>query len=130
MRKNLSHPIRYLCTIMQTENNTNLCPNCHSDFSYPDNENLVCTQCFHEWNPAIIEKSTEEKPVVDVNGQVLQNGDTVALIKDLPVKGGFKPLKTGTKVKNIRLVDSDHNIECKIEGYGAMALKSEFVKKA
>lgn len=92
---------------------------------------LICPECGHEWNadetPA---DSSSEVVVKDSNGNVLQNGDSVVIIKNLPVKGAPKGIKAGTKVKNIRLVDGDHNIDCKIEGFGAMALKSEFVKKA
>lgn len=107
------------------------CPVCNSDLTYPDQSRMVCTQCFHEWEPSeeAAEASSGEK-VLDSNGNELQNGDSVIVIKDLPVKGAPKPLKAGTKVKNIRLTDGDHNISCKIEGFGAMALKSEFVRKA
>jgi protein PhnA len=106
------------------------CPNCNSDLTYADQNKMVCTQCFHEWEPAeeTVEAGSAVK-IIDAHGNALQNGDTVILIKDLPVKGAPKPLKAGTKVKNIRLTDGDHNISCKIDGYGAMALKSEFVKK-
>jgi protein PhnA len=92
---------------------------------------MVCTQCAHEWEP--VELNVEDKStykVIDANGNELQNGDTVIIIKDLPVKGAPKPIKIGTKVKNIRLSEGDHNISCKVDGYGSMALKSEFVKKA
>ena len=109
------------------------CPKCNSDLTYPDNNLMICSQCFHEWNP---EKKVEvvsiqdSGKILDANGVELQNGDTVMLIKDLPVKGASKSLKSGTKVKNIRLVsDGDHNISCKIEGFGAMGLKSVFVRK-
>jgi protein PhnA len=92
---------------------------------------MVCPECFYEWNP---EEKTEvieaQVKIVDANGNELHDGDTVIVIKDLPVKGASKPVKAGTKVKNIRLTDGDHNIDCKIEGFGAMALKSEFVRKA
>ncbi|MBK5283869.1 MAG: alkylphosphonate utilization protein [Bacteroidia bacterium] len=108
------------------------CPKCNSDLTYPDKNLLVCTQCFYEWKPE--EKETEEvndsEKIFDSNGNELHNGDTVVVIKDLPVKGSSKPVKAGTKVKNIRLTDGDHNIDCKIEGFGSMGLKSEFVKKA
>lgn len=105
------------------------CPKCNSEYTYPNGALLVCSQCFYEWNP---EETGEDEAgkVIDANGNELQNGDTVIVIKDLPVKGAPKPIKAGTKVKNIRLADGDHNIDCKIEGFGAMALKSEFVKKA
>ena len=92
---------------------------------------MVCSQCFQEWNP--LEENVElEKiaKILDSNGNELSDGDSVIIIKDLPVKGAPKPLKAGTKVKNIRLTDGDHNISCKIDGFGSMALKSEFVKKA
>ena len=106
------------------------CPNCNSDLTYPNQKMMVCTQCEHEWEP--IEETMDADlaiKILDSNGVELKNGDTVMLIKDLPVKGAPKPLKTGTKVKNIRLAEGDHNISCKIDGYGAMGLKSEFVKK-
>lgn len=107
---------------------TNLCPKCQSEFTYEQDHLMVCSQCFYEWDPA--EVANAEK-VFDANGNELQNGDSVVVVKDLPVKGAPKPVKAGTKVKNIRLnFDSDHNIDCKIDGFGAMALKSEFVKKA
>jgi len=107
------------------------CPVCHSDLTYANMEMMVCTQCSHEWIPS--EASTGDDTdikVIDSNGNELKNGDTVIVIKDLPVKGAPKSIKIGTKVKNIRLADGDHNISCKIEGFGAMALKSEFVRKA
>ncbi len=89
----------------------------------------VCPECAHQWNPA--EAATaQEDAVLDANGNVLQDGDTVVVVKGLKVKGASSMLKVGTKVKNIRLVDGDHNIDCKIDGFGAMKLKSEFVKKA
>ncbi|MBD3749223.1 MAG: alkylphosphonate utilization protein [Sphingobacteriales bacterium] len=107
-----------------------ICPKCGSAFTYPDQELMVCSQCFHEWK-ADDEEVKEEyaDQVLDSNGNELADGDTVMVIKDLPVKGSPKPLKAGTKVKNIRLTDGDHNISCKIDGFGAMNLKSEFVKK-
>lgn len=91
---------------------------------------LVCPECGHEWNPDEQVEQEDTFVVKDCNGNVLQNGDTVVTIKNLPVKGIAQTIKAGTKVRNIRLVDSDHNIDCKIDGFGAMALKSEFVKKA
>ena len=109
-----------------------LCPKCQSEFTYPDEKGMVCSQCFYEWNPEeeSAENSSEGK-ILDSNGNELNDGDSVVVIKDLPVKGAPKPVKAGTKVKNIRLrPDSDHNIDCKIDGFGSMALKSEFVKKA
>jgi protein PhnA len=93
---------------------------------------LACPECGHEWSIAVVEESPEEAGLVvkDSNGTILQNGDSVTIIKNLPVKGSPKDIKAGTKVKNIKLVDGDHNIDCKIEGFGSMALKSEFVRKA
>lgn len=95
---------------------------------------MMCPECGHEWNPEEIaeaENANDDALVVkDANGNVLQDGDTVVLIKDLPVKGASKPIKAGTKVKNIRLTEGDHNIDCKVDGFGAMALKSIFVRKA
>tara|TARA_R110002050_G_scaffold2603_6_gene14881 strand:+ start:31666 stop:31950 length:285 start_codon:yes stop_codon:yes gene_type:complete len=90
---------------------------------------LVCPECGHEWNPSDVEEETGLL-VKDANGNPLSDGDTVVVVKNLPVKGASAPIKAGTKVKNIRLTDGDHNIDCKIDGFGAMALKSEFVKKA
>jgi protein PhnA len=93
----------------------------------------MCPECGHEWNPSEVAEPVAEEIdssiVKDANGNVLQDGDTVVLIKDLPVKGASKAIKAGTKVKNIKLTTDDHNIDCKIEGFGAMALKSIFVKK-
>lgn len=106
----------------------NTCPQCQSEFTYEQDNQMVCSQCFYEWNPAEVLASDT---VLDANGNILQTGDSVVVIKDLPVKGAPKPVKAGTKVKNIRInLNSDHNIECKIDGFGAMALKSEFVRKA
>lgn len=108
------------------------CPKCGSEYAYPSDGLLVCPECFHEWNPedAEVEVVEGELKVIDANGNVLQNGDSVVVIKDLPVKGAPKPIKAGTKVKNIRLTEGDHNIDCKIDGFGSMGLKSEFVRKA
>lgn len=107
------------------------CPECKCEYTYSNGSFMVCPECFHEWNP---EDVTEEKEVaskiLDANGNELNDGDTVIVIKDLPVKGASKSVKAGTKVKNIRLTEGDHNIDCKIEGFGAMGLKSEFVRKA
>ena len=92
---------------------------------------MICSQCFHEWKPSDGESTAEsDLKILDSNGNELKNGDSVIVIKDLPVKGAPKPIKAGTKVKNIRLSDGDHNISCKIDGFGSMALKSEFVRKA
>jgi protein PhnA len=105
-----------------------ICPKCSSEFTYEQDNLMVCSQCFHEWDPKL---AGNEDQILDINGNELQNGDSVIVMKDLPVKGAPKPVKAGTKVKNIRLrSNSDHNIDCKIDGFGAMALKSEFVKKA
>lgn len=106
------------------------CPKCNSEYTYEDGTFLVCPECGYEWNPEAEAENVEETKVFkDANGNVLNDGDTVTVIKDLKVKGSSTPLKQGTKVKGIRLVDGDHDIECKIEGFGAMKLKSEFVKK-
>jgi len=108
-----------------------ICPNCKGSNTYPFEENFICPDCFHEWNPKeLAAENSNELVVKDANGTVLANGDTVVTIKNLPVKGTSQSIKAGTKVKNIRLTDGDHNIDCKIDGFGAMALKSEFVKKA
>lgn len=106
------------------------CPQCQSSYTYQDGELLICPECAHEWTPAGEEASGSDFIVKDSNGNLLQDGDTITVIKDLKVKGSSLVVKVGTKVKNIRLVDSDHNIDCKIDGIGAMKLKSEFVKKA
>lgn len=106
------------------------CPRCKSQYGYAlSNETHSCPECGNEWNPndPVV---PEILKVIDSNGNELSNGDSVTLIKSLPVKGAYKPLKSGTKIKNIRLRAGDHNIECKIEGYGTVELKSEFVKKA
>lgn len=106
------------------------CPKCSSEYAYPSGVLLMCPECGHEWNPADMVEAAETGLVVkDANGNILQDGDSVVVIKDLPVKGAPKPIKSGTKVKNIRLTESDHNIDCKIDGFGSMALKSEFVRK-
>ena len=106
------------------------CPQCQSEFTYQDGEMMICPECAHEWSPSDDDETSNELVVRDANGNLLQDGDTVVVIKDLNVKGSSCGIKIGTTVKNIRLVDSDHNIDCKIPGVGAMGLKSEFVKKA
>lgn len=106
------------------------CPKCNSEFTYPMDALLVCPECGHEWNPDEVAEEAKGLVVKDSNGNELADGDTVTVIKNLPVKGHPKPIKIGTKVKNIRLVEGDHNIDCKIDGFGSMSLKSEFVKKA
>jgi len=106
------------------------CPKCNSEYTYEDGSMLVCPECAHEWSiNTEVENIEENRISKDANGNVLNDGDTVSIIKDLKVKGSSSILKIGTKVKNIRLVDGDHDIDCKIEGFGAMKLKSEFVKK-
>ena len=107
------------------------CPQCSSAYTYEDNNHYICPECGHEWSKdAPIDTSDTPLQVVDANGNPLQDGDSITVIKNLKVKGSSLVVKVGTKVKNIRLVDGDHNIDCKIEGIGAMQLKSEFVKKA
>lgn len=104
------------------------CPKCNSEYTYEDGSLLICPECAHEWNPS--EEVEEDTNVVkDANGTVLHDGDSVTVIKDLKIKGSSLVVKVGTKVKNIKLVDGDHNIDCKIDGIGAMGLKSEFVRK-
>lgn len=106
------------------------CPACKSQYTYTDRELFICPECAHEWGEQAVADAANEEPVIkDANGKVLSDGDTVTVIKDLKVKGSSLVVKVGTKVKNIRLVDSDHDIDCKIDGIGAMKLKSEFVKK-
>ena len=107
------------------------CPKCQYEFTYEEGDKFVCPDCGNRWNAVVEMAPAEEGFVVrDANGNILADGDSVVMVKELKVKGAPSPLKAGTKVKNIRLVDSDHNIDCKIDGFGAMALKSEFVRKA
>ena len=107
------------------------CPKCNSEYVYEDGPLLVCPECGHEWVAGADEGVPEnETSVLDANGTILSDGDAVVVIKDLKIKGSSSVVKVGTKVKNIRLVDGDHDIDCKIEGIGAMQLKSEFVRKA
>ena len=124
------------------------CPKCGSEYTYEDGNMFVCPECAHEWSKVAVAETGEEGLVVaapahpfargirascsskDAHGNVLQDGDTVTVIKDLKVKGSSLVVKVGTKVKNIRLVEGDHNIDCKVDGIGPMKLKSEFVKKA
>jgi len=107
------------------------CPECGSEYAYEDQDLLVCPDCGHEWAPGAAEEEGDAAGLVvkDAHGNQLADGDSVSIIKDLKVKGASSALKVGTKVKNIRLVEGDHNIDCKIPGFGAMQLKSEFVKK-
>ncbi|MFI3329524.1 MAG: zinc ribbon domain-containing protein YjdM [bacterium] len=105
------------------------CPKCDSEFTYQENELFICPMCAHEWS----EETSVEAVIKDANGNVLQDGDAVTVVKDLKVKGASGSIKVGTKVKNIRLVPDakdGHNIDCRIDGFGAMKLKSEVVKKA
>jgi len=107
------------------------CPKCNSEYTYEDRSLFVCPECAHEWTLELENEKSEDKKIVkDANGNTLNDGDSVTIIKDLKVKGSSSAVKIGTKVKNIRLIDGDHNIDCKIDGFGAMELKSEFVKKA
>lgn len=105
------------------------CPKCQSEFTYEDGAVYVCPECAHEWSGQDAAADDAQRVYRDAVGNVLQDGDTVTVIKDLKLKGSGGVVKVGTKVKNIRLVDSDHDIDCKIDGFGAMSLKSEFVKK-
>jgi protein PhnA len=107
------------------------CPQCNSAYTYENGTLLTCPECGHEWSHSEkVESGPEARVWRDANGNVLQDGDTVTVIKDLKVKGASSVLKGGTKVRNIRLVEGDHDIDCKIDGFGAMQLKSEFVRKS
>jgi protein PhnA len=106
------------------------CPQCSSAYAYEDGALLVCPECGHEWSPGAGPEAAEGRVWRDANGTPLADGDTVTVIKDLKVKGASQIVKVGTKVKNIRLVDGDHDIDCRIEGIGQMGLKTAFVKKA
>jgi protein PhnA len=105
------------------------CPKCKSPYTYEDGALLICPECAHEWS-ADTAGENDATIIQDSNGNPLADGDTVVVIKDLKIKGSSSVVKRGTKVKNIRLVDGDHDIDCKIDGIGQMGLKSEFVKKA
>lgn len=105
------------------------CPQCGSEYTYQDGLLITCPECAYEWNPEEAAAEEDAKTIKDANGNVLQDGDTVTVIKDLKIKGSSQVVKVGTKVRNIRLVEGDHDIDCKIDGIGAMKLKSEFVKK-
>ncbi len=109
--------------------NTPPCPQCRYEYTYEDRGKWNCPECNHEWTTDVVASSEETRVWKDANGNTLTNGDTVMVIKDLKVKGASSVLKSGTKVKNIRLTEGDHDIDCKIDGFGAMQLKSEFVKK-
>lgn len=107
------------------------CPICQSAFTYEDGELYICPECAHEWSPSAADEAAEAANVwKDSFGNVLIDGDSVTLVKDLKLKGSSAVIKVGTKVKNIRLVEGDHDIDCRIEGFGAMQLKSGFVKKS
>jgi protein PhnA len=107
------------------------CPKCNSEYTYDEGDMYVCPECAHEWaKTAGVENADNIRVVRDAYGNVLIDGDTVTVIKDLKVKGSSSVVKVGTKVKSIRLVEGDHDIDCRIEGIGEMQLKSEFVKKA
>jgi protein PhnA len=107
------------------------CPKCSSEYTYEDGNMYVCPECAHEWPIAAVVESHEEQRIVrDAYGNVLNDGDTVTVVKDLKIKGSAAVVKVGTRVRNIRLVEGDHDIDCRIDGIGAMQLKSEFVKKA
>lgn len=105
------------------------CPKCQCEYTYEDGVMIVCPECGYEWSAEMASKAEEDAAVKDSVGNILQDGDSVTIVKDLKVKGSSTALKKGTKVKSIRLVEGDHDIDCKIDGFGAMALKSEFVKK-
>lgn len=106
------------------------CPACGSEYTYEDGIQYVCPECAHEWNGDAPAEADDGLVVKDAHGNLLQDGDAITVIKDLKIKGSSSVVKVGTKVKSIRLVEGDHNIDCKIDGVGAMKLKSEFVKKA
>lgn len=106
------------------------CPKCNSEYTYEDGNLFVCPECAHEWSMESTEDNSDDSLIVkDANGTLLADGDTITVIKDLKIKGSSSVVKIGTKVKNIRLVEGDHNIDCRIDGIGVMKLKSEFVKK-
>lgn len=106
------------------------CPKCNSEYTYEDGNLFVCPECAYEWSMETTEDNSDDSLIVkDANGTLLADGDTITVIKDLKIKGSSSVVKIGTKVKNIRLVEGDHNIDCRIDGIGAMKLKSEFVKK-
>jgi protein PhnA len=108
------------------------CPKCNSEYTYQDLEMYICPECAYEWNDKKVSDSINSDIIVvhDANGNELKDGDFVTVIKDLKIKGSSSVVKIGTKVKILRLIDGDHNIDCRIDGIGAMTLKSEFVKKA
>lgn len=105
------------------------CPKCGSEYTYEDGTLYVCPECAHEWGKDSAQEEDDQLIIKDSNGNILIDGDTVSVIKDLKVKGSSSTIKVGTKVKNIRLIKGDHDIDCKVDGIGAMKLKSQFVKK-
>ena len=113
--------------------NTPKCPKCGSEYTYAEGDNFVCPDCSHEWSKhdvtAAVVDENAPKVVKDAHGNTLADGDTIMLVKDLKLKGYAQALKVGLKAKNIRIIDGDHDIECRIEGYGSVQLKSEFIKK-
>ena len=111
-------------------NNLPKCPTCNSEYTYEDGDMYVCPECAHEWSKIAAESEDSVTPVRDAFGNILKDGDSITVIKDLKIKGSSAVVKVGTKVKNIRIVSGDHDIDCKIDGIGAMQLKSEFVKKS
>ena len=129
MRGAIRH-VGTFAVITRIMSDTPHCPECRSAITYPTGTSHMCAECGHEWNPEELAAEEAGRAVKDANGNVLQNGDDVVVIKDLPVKGAPKPVKAGTKVKNIRLVEGDHDIDCRIDGFGAMGLKSIYVRKA
>jgi len=106
------------------------CPKCNSAYTYEDGRQLICPECGHEWSSSTAEVIEEKRVWKDAFGNELKDGDAVTVIKDLKIKGSSSVVKVGTKVKNIRLIEGDHDIDCKIDGFGSMQLKSEFIKKA
>jgi len=106
------------------------CPKCNSEYTYEVGALLTCPECGHEWSKSAAPATEKVRVWKDANGNILQDGDTVTVIKDLKVKGSSSAIKGGTKVKNIRLIEGDHDIDCKVDGFGPMQLKSEFVRKA
>ena len=105
------------------------CPECQSEYVYEDGELLICPECAHEFTLASTQATEGAREVRDANGNLLQDGDSVVVIKDLKIKGSSSSVKVGTKVKRIRIIDVDHDIDCKIDGFGSMQLKSEYVRK-
>lgn len=107
------------------------CPVCQASYTYEDGTQLVCPACGHEWQAGATADAAEPVRVwKDAFGNLLQDGDSVTVVKDLKIKGSSSVVKVGTKVKNIRLIEGDHDIDCKIDGFGPMQLKSEYIKKA